>query len=224
MKISILVPTLGRPNAILPLLRSSAAATAPGAASIIFILDREDPETHKEIAAAHRAGWQFGTVFEDGTYPHKVNAGVVASSEPLVLPTADDVVFHPLWLEHALAAFQPGIDVVGTNDLTPITADGTHATMPIVRRSYIEQPGAAFAEPGALFHEGYHHNRCETETCQLAMHRGVWRFCAESIIEHRHHSWGSREIDETDRKGNLQNRQADEALFVEREAAWRQSA
>ncbi len=224
MTIAIVVPTLGRPGALRPLLASITTATPAGVANIIFVVDHNDKETHVELQSAWKQGWNFKVLFEDGTYPQKVNAGMRACSDPLVLPTADDVVFYPRWLEYALAAFGPGVNVVGTNDLTPITADGTHATMPIIRRSYIEQPGAAFAEPGVLFHEGYHHNRCETETCQLAMRRGVWQFCAESIIEHRHHTWGSREVDETDRRGNLQNREADEALFAEREAAWLGSA
>lgn len=221
MKVVILVPTLGRSAALRPLLQSVATTTAPGAANLVFVVDHEDPDTHLELQEAWQQGWRFGRCFADGTYPGKINAGLRASDEPLVLPAADDVVFHAGWLDHALAAFDDGVDVVGTNDLTPATADGQHATMPIVRRSYIESPGAAFGEPGVLFHRGYHHNACETEICKLAQHRGVYVSCPASIIEHRHPSWGTREADDTDRKGNMRNWDADMALFEKRQAEWR---
>lgn len=218
--VSIIVPTLGRPHAIRPLLQSIATTTPTAAAAVVFVSDHNDEETHAELQSAWEQGWRFKNLFEDGTYPHKVNAGVRESSEALVLPTADDVSFQPRWLEHALAALAPGVQVVGTNDLTPVTEDGTHATMPIVRRSYVDDPGAAFGEPGVLFHEGYHHNFCETELCNLAQHRGVYSSCPESIIEHRHPAWGTREEDETDRRGNQANVAGDETLYRQREAAW----
>jgi hypothetical protein len=220
MNVAILVPTLGRPQTLRPLLQSVATTTPPGAANVVFVLDHDDLVTHIELQAAWKQGWRFTQCFTDGTYPEKVNEGLRGTTEPLVLPAADDIVFHAGWLEHALDAFASGIDVVGTNDLTPATEDGQHATMPIVRRSYIESPGAAFGEPGILFHHGYHHNWVETETCKLAQHRGVYASCPASIIEHRHPAWGTREADETDRKGSQANWDADMALFEKRQAEW----
>lgn len=218
----MIVPTLGRAASIRPLLQSIAISTHPGAANVVFVLDHDDPDSHLEVRAAHQQGWRFGLCFADGTYPEKVNAGYRASgNEPLILPCADDVEFRPGWLEHALGAFEPGIEVVGTNDLTPVTSDGKHATMPVLRRSYIEGQGAAFGETGTVFHEGYHHNACETELCRLAQHRGVYVSCPASMIEHRHPSWGTREADDTDRKGNMQNFEVDMALLEAREAEWR---
>jgi glycosyltransferase involved in cell wall biosynthesis len=220
VNVAILIPTLGRPEALRPLLQSVATTTPVGAANVVFVVDHDDPSTHVVLESAWQQGWRFGRCFADGTYPEKVNAGLRASDDPLVLPAADDVVFHPGWLEQALAALTPEVDVVGTNDLTPATADGQHATMPIVRRSYIEGLGAAFGEPGMVFHEGYHHNACETELCKLAQHRGVYVSCPASIIEHRHHSWGTRKVDDTDRKGNMRNWDQDIALFEKRHAEW----
>ncbi len=174
MKIAILVPTLGRPAELRPLLQSVATTTPPGSAEVVFVLDHDDPETHAELHAAWEQGWRFSSVFADGTFPEKTNAGVAATSQPFVLPGADDIAFHTGWLDHALAAFTDGVEVVGTNDLSPSTADGQHATMPIIRRSYIESPGAAYGETGTVFHAGFHHNFCERETCLLAQHRGVY--------------------------------------------------
>jgi glycosyltransferase involved in cell wall biosynthesis len=220
VKVSVIVPTLERPASLRPLLESVATTTTPGAVNLVFVVDHDDPPTHTELRAAWQQGWRFGRCFADGTYPEKINVGLRASDDPLVLPAADDVVFHSGWLEHALCAFAAGVDVVGTNDLTPATADGRHATMPIARRSYIEDPGAALGESGTVFHEGYHHNFVETELCKLAQYRGAYFSCPASIIEHRHPAWGTREADETDRKGSQANWKADEALFEKRQAEW----
>jgi glycosyltransferase involved in cell wall biosynthesis len=220
MNITILIPTLGRARALRPLLQSIATTTPVGVANVVFVVDHDDPETHMELQEAWAQGWRFGRCFCDGTYPEKINAGYRASSDPLVLLADDDIVFHPRWLDHALAVLVDPIAVVGTNDLTPATADGQHATKPIVRRSYIESPGAAFGEPGTVLHEGYHHNFCETELCKLAQHRGVYVSCPPSIVEHRHPAWGTREADDTDLKGSQANWSADEALFEKRSAEW----
>lgn len=217
----VIVPTLGRPAALTPLLESLATSVGPGVARITFVLDDADTESAIAVARAWEAGHEFGTLFQDGTFPTKTNAGVEATAAEWVLLAADDVVFRPGWLEAALEAeMASAAHVIGTNDLTPATAAGDHATMPLVRRSYIEQPGAAFDLPGAAFCEGYHHNFCETELCHLAMHRGVFVFAPESIVEHRHPSWGTREPDDTDRKGNLANVKGDEWLFLDRQARW----
>lgn len=220
MNVAILIPTLGRPNALRPLLQSIATTTPVGAANVVFVVDHDDPSTHAELQEAWAQGWRFGRCFCDGTYPEKINAGLRASNDPLVLLADDDIVFHAGWLEHALAALSGSTAVVGTNDLTPATADGGHSTKPIVRRSYVDDPGAAFGEPGVALHEGYHHNFCETELCALAQHRGVYVSCPTSIIEHCHPAWGTREADETDRKGSQSNWGEDERLFLERQEQW----
>jgi len=213
-EIDILIPTLGRAH-FLPGLIANIEETTPLPHEVIFAVDSGDEAT-------------WGARFEgylaleaNGTYPMKTNAAYLAGRSPLVLPTADDVVFHPGWLEAALNALSdPSVQVVGTRDLSPITADGSHVTMPILRRSYVEDPGAAWGETGTVFHEGYHHNYVETETWQLARQRGVARFAPESVIEHRHPDWGTRERDETDARGNAANKQTDLELFEGRRARW----
>lgn len=221
MRIAILIPTLGRADALAPLLQNLRQVTE-FCYRVYFVVDQEDQETRHVLDTM--PGLDFTSVLCDGTYPEKVAAGVAASTaEGLITPLADDVVFHDGWVPAALKHFEanPEIQVVGTRDLTPATAGGKNVTMPIVRRSYVEHPGAAFDEAGVLFHQGYHHNAVERELWQLAMHRGVAVFEPEAVIEHRHHSWGTREVDETDRKGNMANWDADLALYHERERLWR---
>jgi glycosyltransferase involved in cell wall biosynthesis len=217
VKVAIVIPTLGRPAALAPLLRN-LRQTTPLSYKVYFVVDADDVESREAIAEL--ADSDFCEIVCDGTYPAKTNAAVRAGDEELVLPTADDVVFHTGWLEAAQPHLAAGADVVGTLDLTPATAKGTHATMPIIRRSYIEDPGAAFSEPGVCFHEGYHHNFVETELWQLACHRGVAAFEPEAVIEHLHPDWGTREADSTDEKGHGRNWDEDRALFKERRAAW----
>jgi len=216
VSIAILVPTLGRAEKLVPLAENVAATTPRGKYSLIFVLDHADKASLEAVKSAPCARY----VFRDGTYPVKINAGYAACNEDLILPTADDVVFHDGWYETALGEMEPWVQVLGTFDLTPSTEDGSHATMPIIRRSYIEETGAAHMELGTVFHEGYHHNCVETETCQLAMRRGVWKFAKNVVIEHRHHAWGTREADETDRKGNLANWDEDMTYFHRRKAKW----
>lgn len=221
MNVAILVPTLGRPQALAPLLENIRATTPAGHYWVYFVIDHDDGASDEALARLGMAEDWCGLLC-DGTYPAKTNAGYRESStdETLILPTADDVVFHKGWYEAALKHFDAGAQVVGTNDLTPATRGGRHATMPILTRSYIESQGAVWSEPGKVFHEGYHHSYVETEIWQLANHRGVAVFEPESIIEHRHPGWGTRELDETDRKGNMQGWDADKALFQKRRAEW----
>lgn len=217
-EIAILVPTLGRADALAPLFDSVRATTPDDAYRLVFVADHADEPTHRAILALPHCP-QVDLAVSDGTYPQKINAGYRACDERLILPTADDVVFHSGWLEAALDAFGSAIEVVGTNDLTPATAKGKHATMPIVTRDYIEY-GAVWGEPGILFHEGYHHNFVERELNELAKSRGVWTFAANSIIEHRHPSWGTAEVDDTYRRGAMSNWEHDSALFDGRSKRW----
>lgn len=219
MRIAILIPTLGRADALAPLLQNLRQVTE-FRYRVYFVVDRGDQETRHVLETM--PGFDFTTVLCDGTYPVKTNAGYAAAAdEELVLPTADDVVFHDGWLRAALKRFEdPAVQVVGTNDLTPATRDGRLATMPILRRSYVDEQGAAWGERGTVFHEGLHHNFVDRELWELAQHRGVAVFEPESVIEHRHHGWGTREADETDAKGNQQGWDADKALFEQRRAQW----
>jgi len=206
VNVAILVPTLGRADALGPLLQNLRQVTE-FRYRVYFVVDREDHETRHALEAM--PGFDFVTVVCDGTFPEKTNAGYRASTEELVAP-----------LEAVLPHFEAGWQVVGTYDCTPATEEGWHATMPILRRSYIEDPGAVWGEPGKVFYERFHHSFVETELWQLALHRDVAIFERESVIEHRHPVWGTREADETDAKGNGRNWDADEALFVRRKEQW----
>lgn len=223
--IDILVPTLGRPYALEPLLANVTRVTPQSEFRVIFVADVADAPSLEVLSRICGCGTNGDTfLVRDGTYPEKINAACRAGRGDLVLPTADDVVFHAGWLEAALAALQdPAVQVLGTDDLSPATASREHATMPILRRSYIDSPGAVWGEAGTVFNKGYSHNFCETETWQLALHRGVTGWAEDCVIEHLHPAWGKREIDETDRKGNLSGWEEDQARFEARRREWSRS-
>lgn len=223
--IDIIVPTLGRAEKLRPLVFNIINVTPGWQWTVRFVLDEDDAASHFEVDAL--ADNALGAVVEkvvcDGTYPVKVNAGVRASLAQFVCLSGDDAVWHPGWNTAALKAFKPGVHVVGTRDLTPSSADGTHSTQPIARRSYLVESGGAWDEPGVTYHEGYHHNFCETELCALAQHRGVWAFEPASVIEHRHPDWGTAEEDDTYKKGARVGWQEDAALFALRRSQWSRS-
>lgn len=219
MDVAIIVPTLGRPQALGPLAAGLRGATPP-VYRLCFVVDPDDEGTHSALASLATAP-EVLVVEAGGTYPVKTNAGAKATTEPLLIPTADDVVFHPGWYEAAIPHFKRGAQVVGTSDLTPATKNGKHATMPILTRSYMKDPGAVHGEQGLVFHEGYHHNFVETELWQLACHRQVAVFEPRAVIEHRHPSWGTAEVDDTYRRGAMTGWDGDRALFEERMARWK---
>lgn len=220
--VSILLPTLGRPEKVYGLVENVRDATGGWPWQLVFAIDRRDVTTWKALLKAVTLAPEgaVGAVAADGTYPVKTNAAYRFSSAPFVLPTADDVIFQAGWLDPIVAAFQDrAVQVVGTNDLSPMS-NATHATMPVIRRSYIEDEGCSWDEPGLVFHEGYRHNFVETEICALAVQRGVWRYEPESVIEHLHPVWGKREADETDAVGNQAGFAEDQRVHEARKLEW----
>lgn len=119
-----------------------------------------------------------------GDYAHKINVGVLNSTEPLIFLGASDIRFHAGWLETAEALLSDEIGVVGTNDLAnPRTAKG-HSTHTLVARWYADL-GLIDGTPGLLY-EGYEHEYCDDELIGSARARSAYRHCPESHVEHLH--------------------------------------
>ena len=68
--ISILVPTLDRPEAIAPLIHSIRTTTPRDCYEIVFVLDYGDARTHQALRPYHH---DVRVVVADGTYPQKTN-------------------------------------------------------------------------------------------------------------------------------------------------------
>jgi glycosyltransferase involved in cell wall biosynthesis len=206
--IAVLVPVLGRPQNVKPLLES-IAATTPAPYRVLFLADPGDRAEQDALALA--GAWFLSP---GGSYAKKIRVGVEATDEPYVVLAADDVVAHPGWLEAALAKVAEGAHAVGLNDLRP--RGWETATHFLLTREYAERP-TIDGGPGPLHH--YTHNFCDRELIETAKRRGVYAYAADARFEHRHHLDGHAPLDTTYAKGQASFRQ-DARLFARRTRLW----
>ena len=189
----ILVPMLGRPHRVAPLLESIREATP--AATVLFLLTVNDTEVRRAVV---ESGCSFHEMplRQSGDYATKINTGVLATTEPLIFTGADDLRFHPGWFAAALAALAPGIGVVGTNDLgNPRVMAGQHATHFLVTRAYAQLGTIDQPNPGMIFHPGYPHEYIDDELVGTAKARNAWAMAINSHVEHLHPNWGKGPMD-----------------------------
>lgn len=212
MSLAILVPVLGRPHRVFPLMASITAAT-PEPHSVLFICDPDDRAT--QVQVAHAGGRMIAP---GGNYASKINEGVLSTEEPLLFLGADDLHFHAGWLQAALDRMTGDIAVVGTNDLcSERVKTGRHATHFLMTRDYALQPTIDGAR-GPLC-EVYSHNYVDDELVATARHRGVLAFATDSITEHLHPDAGKGKWDEIYEKGRERMR-LDNRLFRRRTILW----
>lgn len=151
---------------------------------------------------------------DGGTFPARINALFAATDEPYVFMGADDVRFHPGWLEAAMGMMEVVDGVVAVNDLF-----NPHGTLALVSRRYIDENDGTADGTGPVIHRGYIHNYSETELFNTAAHRGRFAYCAASVVEHLHWAAGKGEPDEWYRLGDRYAGQ-DQALHVSRSHLW----
>lgn len=174
----IIVPVLGRPQNVRPLVSSIRETTRD--ARILFVSDPGDVEEQRAIADEGEE-----VLITAGNYARKVNRAVSATAEPLLFLGADDLRFHPGWLEAATAKLDRGIGVVGTNDLcSDRVMAGLHSTHSLVTREYSAL--GTIDDPTRLLHEGYKHEFVDDEFVQTAIHRTAFAHASDSIVEHLH--------------------------------------
>lgn len=220
--IAILIPMLGRPQAVDSLLASLGSTPH----SVHFLCS---PSDHEVIAACRYAALEYHGVSVrvvpwepgPGDWARKINLGFRETREPFLLLGASDLRFHPGWDEAALrVASKTGAGVIGTNDLGNRTVmAGKHSTHPLVRRLYIEEYGT-IDEPGQVLHESYAHQWVDTELVETARKRGQWAFAADSHVEHLHPFWKKGAMDSTYEKA-LSTSREDHRLFMQRRRLWR---
>lgn len=188
MTVAILVPVLGRPHRVSPLL-TSIRATTPAPHRVLFIASPDDED---EISAIRAAGGEHIAV--DGNYAVKINSAVERTTEPLLFLGADDLHFHEGWLEAAAAKLTDTIGVVGTQDLcNGRVIAGQHATHSLLARWYAEL-GTIDGQPGPLC-ELYPHEYVDDELVATAKARAAWAFAHDSVVEHLHPDVGKAPMD-----------------------------
>lgn len=210
--VAVIVPVLRRPHRVVPLIESFVAHTSLKDARLYFVAQASDLA---EVNAIRAAGLEPLLVSDvDQSWSRKINRGFERTNEPWVLLGADDLRFHPGWIDAVrpmLATF-PGI--IGTNDGSPATASGERSTHPLVRRLYATICGT-IDERNKIVHEGYHHNFPDTELVMTARCRGLYASCSGCLVEHLHPLWGKATHDEVYTLG-MSRWSSDQALFYKR--------
>ena len=217
--IVVVAPVLGRPHNAQPLADSLAAAS-PGVRLVFVVSPGDDLELAACVATGAdvvEATWPAG----HGDFARKVNLAAELTAERFVFQAADDVEFAAGWDDEALrVAEDTGAGVVGTNDnANPVVKQGRHATHSLIRRSYIDDPGASMDGPGTVFSVAYGHQYCDNELVQLAQARGEWAFAERAVVTHRHWVWGTAPKDATYAKGDSTH-VADARTFARRRRSW----
>lgn len=220
-RVVIVVPVLGRPHRVVPLLESIEAAT-PEPHRVLFVADVGDAA---ERAALEAAGADHITIEGRGTYARKINLAARSSVEPLIFTAADDLHFHSGWFAAASAKLSGPVRVVGTNDLgNPRTMSGEHSTHTLIARSYVDDPGGVIdGRPGMVLHEGYPHEYCDDEFVQTAKARGVYAHALDAHVEHLHFLWGKAEDDATYKRGRSRSSYG-RSLYRRRRRLWQHLA
>lgn len=208
-ELAILVPVLGRPHRVVPLLDAVEAST-PGA-RIVFLTD---PDDESERAAIHQAFLTLArppSIVVDavdfaGTYAQKINHGVRITREPLIFLGADDLEPEKGWFERAQEMMAETLaKVIGVNDLIDRPRRPQHATHFLITRDYAELP-TIDGETGPL-HEGYFHWSCDDELIATARHRGVYAYCESAHVRHVDHPMTGGPDDDTYRRGRAHARE-----------------
>lgn len=182
---AVIVPVLGRPHRVDPLLASLAGAT-PEPWHAVFVCDDDDDD--ERAALRGLVGDQLSiVVVPSGTpYGAKINAGVLACDEPVLFQAADDLKFHPEWLTRAQSRLGHRCHVVGTNDLyNHRVVHGKHSTHSLFTREYVERFGT-IDQPGLAMHPGYPHAYVDDEFVQTARHRRAFKMARDAVVEHLH--------------------------------------
>jgi hypothetical protein len=217
----LIIPVLKRPHRVKPLLENIAASTPEGSYRVLFVAS---PYDVTEIAAIADVGVDLLTVEWDGGSPadfaRKTNAGYRNSTEPLIFTGADDLNFHPGWLEAAKAKMKPGIGVVGTNDEgNPAVKRGLASTHSLIKRSYADLGGSVDASR-MIYCEEYPHQFCDNELVETAKARGAFAFARNSVVTHLHPHWGKGEQDEVYAIGD-QALEPSRKVYHQRQKLWR---
>lgn len=184
--IDVLLPVLGRPHRVEPLLENLLSSTAVPL-NVLFLVSNDDTEEIEAVKKAGAKSLSFDGPPAQGQYAKKINLGYRKTKNPFLFLGADDIRFHPGWAEEALRVAGDHYHVVSTNDRgNAFVRQGLLATHPVIRRSYADDPGCSLDGPGVIYHEGYSHNFVDVEVSVLARQRNVFVYAKNAIAHHLH--------------------------------------
>lgn len=184
--IDVLLPVLGRPHRVEPLLENLLSSTDVSL-NILFLTSKGDTGEIKAVRAAGAKQASFDGPPAQGQYAKKINLGYRKTKNPFLFLGADDIFFQRGWAEEALRVAGERFSVISTNDRSnAMVMSGLLATHSLVRRSYMDDPGGSLEGPGSIYFEGYNHNFVDVELSVLARHRGVFAYARSAIVRHMH--------------------------------------
>lgn len=201
-EVNVLIPVLERPGRVAPLMESLRNSVGPEhALHELFLCSPGDDE---EIAAITSGGFDYAVMewpAGDGDFAMKTNTGVALTDREWVFVGADDLYFHPGWLDACLATHKAtGALVIGVNDMgNPTVMRGHYATQMLVHRDYATN--GVIDAPGLLLCEEFSHNCVDTELVETARFRGTFASARDARVEHLHHVWKKSVDDATYAKG-----------------------
>lgn len=210
--ITIVLPTRGRP-AELARCFESLVATAPSV-QVVVVMDEGDDETQAVFNSfVKRLPLRPLVVAAGRTAAQKWNDGLLVVETNTVVFAADDLVFHPEWIEKAtkaLRAFPDGSALVGFDEL----ANSEHPLHFAVTRKLLDEVNG-----GLLVVPHYVSWYMDTELCDKARRWGRYMKNCGAIVEHRHPMHGNAPIDDLHRVGFLANQHRDRWVYETRKRA-----
>lgn len=182
--VSIYIPTMGRFDKLLPLVKNIADTTT---VPYVIHFATDEPEAIEILTSANDPHVRIGITKDDcKTYAKRINK--LYEQEPehgrngYIFTGSNDIKFEKGWDIELLKEMSiPGVGVVAANDM--FNPSGTNF---LISRNYIDTLGGTFDRTkGKVFHE-YTHNFCDTELVAKAMSDNAYRFAQKAIVEHNH--------------------------------------
>ena len=184
-KVAILIPTLGRPHRIAPVIDNIREVT-PELHEIYFMTsDKDSIKIIKDKGAVHIPDVGNTDLIT------RTNALFKATTEPFVYTGSDDVFFHNGWLTELLKHTDK-YSVLVPNDL--LNPNGTQA---LISREYVNNYSCCIDTPEVIYYPGYKHAYADNEQFETAQYRGVFKKVDTSIVEHLHPDAEKSEVDST---------------------------
>jgi hypothetical protein len=164
--ITVLVPTLNRPERVISLLNSHQQHSKYS--RLFFVIS--DKDTLKVIKG-------YDHLWFDAEYVGKINKAYKQIKTKYCMLGADDIEFSPDWDIRLMKHFNnPKINVVGGIDDWPISQSGVHTSHPVVRTSYFNLP----------LYQGYIHYMGDIELNQRAWKDNSIIIDKKVYIPHKH--------------------------------------
>jgi glycosyltransferase involved in cell wall biosynthesis len=196
MKVSILIPNMGRTEMFIEMLESLHRTT-----NYINGVEIETVIVMDVYSRAAIYATNYNVIIDYSLTKRGAlwawNRALQLSSGEYIVPAGDDQIFHDGWIETALSSHERmlrGYGVLGMNDLA-YNGNTQVATMFLFDRKYCkDHMGGVFAPPM------YHYYNIDSEWNQKAKDLGRFYWEEKSVVEHLHSAHNKRPIDDLDRE------------------------